>query len=133
MSLTGAWGVSVLYYFKMLYFVASSWQLRLGYPRGALHQLLTRQPALYHYFGQKMSPRFRLPAFPSLCQSEFASSLVSFCFLPFLVEVNALLGWLCTRTSMSIMDFYVFESVSTSLYKVRCARTMNRVRRRPPL
>ncbi|XP_011312853.1 piezo-type mechanosensitive ion channel component 1 isoform X3 [Fopius arisanus] len=91
----------IWYMVKCFYLLLAAYQLRLGYPTRILGNFLCKKYSIINYALFKV-----------------------FMFVPFLFELRAVMDWIWTDTSMTIMDWFKMEDIFASIYQIKCMRGM---------
>lgn len=91
----------IWYMVKCFYLLLAAYQLRLGYPTRILGNFLCKKYSLINYGLFKV-----------------------FMFVPFLFELRAVMDWIWTDTSMTLMDWFKMEDIFASIYQIKCMRGM---------
>ncbi|XP_015610142.1 piezo-type mechanosensitive ion channel component isoform X3 [Cephus cinctus] len=89
----------IWYMVKCFYLLLAAHQLRLGYPTRILGNFLCKKYSVVNYFLFK-----------------------GFMLVPFLFELRAVMDWIWTDTSMTIMDWFKMEDIFASIYQIKCMR-----------
>ncbi|XP_015127425.1 piezo-type mechanosensitive ion channel component isoform X5 [Diachasma alloeum] len=89
----------IWYMVKCFYLLLAAYQLRLGYPTRILGNFLCKKYNIINYALFKV-----------------------FMFVPFLFELRAVMDWIWTDTSMTIMDWFKMEDIFASIYQIKCMR-----------
>ncbi|XP_063977086.1 piezo-type mechanosensitive ion channel component isoform X4 [Diachasmimorpha longicaudata] len=89
----------IWYMVKCFYLLLAAYQLRLGYPTRILGNFLCKKYSIINYALFKV-----------------------FMFVPFLFELRAVMDWIWTDTSMTIMDWFKMEDIFASIYQIKCMR-----------
>uniref|UniRef100_A0A914XE30 Piezo non-specific cation channel R-Ras-binding domain-containing protein n=1 Tax=Plectus sambesii TaxID=2011161 RepID=A0A914XE30_9BILA len=90
-----------LYVVKCIYFLISAWQIRNGYPRLCIGNLLTHAYGIFNMVAFKV-----------------------FMAVPFLFELRTAIDWTWTETTMPLFDFFNMENFFANIYNLKCARHM---------
>uniref|UniRef100_H3AQB6 Piezo type mechanosensitive ion channel component 1 (Er blood group) n=1 Tax=Latimeria chalumnae TaxID=7897 RepID=H3AQB6_LATCH len=92
--------VAQLWYFvKCIYFALSAYQIRCGYPTRILGNFLTKK---YNHLNLFLFQGFRL--------------------VPFLVELRAVMDWVCTDTTLSLSNWMCVEDIYANIFIIKCSR-----------
>ncbi|XP_072374107.1 piezo-type mechanosensitive ion channel component 1 isoform X4 [Scyliorhinus torazame] len=92
--------VAQLWYFvKCIYFALSAYQIRCGYPTRILGNFLTKK---YNHLNLFLFQGFRL--------------------VPFLVELRAVMDWVCTDTTLSLSSWMCVEDIYANIFIIKCSR-----------
>ncbi|XP_043937510.1 piezo-type mechanosensitive ion channel component 1 [Protopterus annectens] len=92
--------VAQLWYFvKCIYFALSAYQIRCGYPTRVLGNFLTKK---YNHLNLFLFQGFRL--------------------VPFLVELRAVMDWVCTDTTLSLSNWMCVEDIYANIFIIKCSR-----------
>ncbi|XP_059849053.1 piezo-type mechanosensitive ion channel component 1 isoform X2 [Hypanus sabinus] len=92
--------VAQLWYFvKCIYFALSAYQIRCGYPTRILGNFLTKK---YNHVNLFLFQGFRL--------------------VPFLVELRAVMDWVCTDTTLSLSSWMCVEDIYANIFIIKCSR-----------
>ncbi|XP_069757353.1 piezo-type mechanosensitive ion channel component 1 isoform X2 [Narcine bancroftii] len=92
--------VAQLWYFvKCIYFALSAYQIRCGYPTRILGNFLTKK---YNHMNLFLFQGFRL--------------------VPFLVELRAVMDWVCTDTTLSLSSWMCVEDIYANIFIIKCSR-----------
>ncbi|XP_048461723.1 piezo-type mechanosensitive ion channel component 1 isoform X1 [Rhincodon typus] len=92
--------VAQLWYFvKCIYFGLSAYQIRCGYPTRILGNFLTKK---YNHLNLFLFQGFRL--------------------VPFLVELRAVMDWVCTDTTLSLSSWMCVEDIYANIFIIKCSR-----------
>ncbi|XP_057329611.1 piezo-type mechanosensitive ion channel component isoform X5 [Microplitis mediator] len=89
----------IWYMIKCFYLLLAAYQLRLGYPTRILGNFLCKKYSIINY-----------------CLFK------GFMFVPFLFELRAVMDWIWTDTSMTVMDWFKMEDIFASIYQIKCMR-----------
>ncbi|EFN75267.1 Protein FAM38B, partial [Harpegnathos saltator] len=89
----------IWYMVKCFYLLLAAYQLRQGYPTRILGNFLCKTYSIVNYVLFK-----------------------GFMLIPFLFELRAVMDWIWTDTSMSIMDWFKMEDIFASIYQIKCMR-----------
>lgn len=89
----------IFYMMKCFYLLLAAYQLRLGYPTRILGNVLCKNYNIINY-----------------CLFK------AFMFVPFLFELRAVMDWIWTDTSMTVMDWFKMEDIFASIYQSKCMR-----------
>ncbi|XP_046586932.1 piezo-type mechanosensitive ion channel component isoform X2 [Neodiprion lecontei] len=89
----------IWYMVKCFYLLLAAYQLRLGYPTRILGNFLCKKYSIVNYCLFKL-----------------------FMIVPFLFELRAVMDWIWTDTSMTIMDWFKMEDIFASIYQLKCMR-----------
>ncbi|XP_018407088.1 PREDICTED: piezo-type mechanosensitive ion channel component [Cyphomyrmex costatus] len=89
----------IWYMVKCFYLLLAAYQLRQGYPTRILGNFLCKKYSIVNYVLFK-----------------------GFMLVPFLFELRAVMDWIWTDTSMTIMDWFKMEDVFASIYQIKCMR-----------
>ncbi|XP_014483161.1 PREDICTED: piezo-type mechanosensitive ion channel component isoform X3 [Dinoponera quadriceps] len=89
----------IWYMVKCFYLLLAAYQLRQGYPTRILGNFLCKTYNIVNYVLFK-----------------------GFMLIPFLFELRAVMDWIWTDTSMSIMDWFKMEDIFASIYQIKCMR-----------
>ncbi|KAG7188826.1 hypothetical protein KM043_008433 [Ampulex compressa] len=87
------------YMVKCFYLLLAAYQLRQGYPTRILGNFLCKNYSIVNYVLFK-----------------------GFMLVPFLFELRAVMDWIWTDTSMTIMDWFKMEDIFASIYQIKCMR-----------
>ncbi|KAK2582220.1 hypothetical protein KPH14_004571 [Odynerus spinipes] len=87
------------YMMKCFYLLLAAYQLRQGYPTRILGNFLCKKYSIVNYVLFK-----------------------GFMLVPFLFELRAVMDWIWTDTSMTIMDWFKMEDIFASIYQIKCMR-----------
>ncbi|XP_043265377.1 piezo-type mechanosensitive ion channel component [Colletes gigas] len=87
------------YMMKCFYLLLAAYQLRQGYPTRILGNFLCKEYSIVNYVLFK-----------------------GFMLVPFLFELRAVMDWIWTDTSMTIMDWFKMEDIFASIYQIKCMR-----------
>ncbi|XP_054011749.1 piezo-type mechanosensitive ion channel component isoform X2 [Hylaeus anthracinus] len=87
------------YMMKCFYLLLAAYQLRQGYPTRILGNFLCKNYSVVNYVLFK-----------------------GFMLVPFLFELRAVMDWIWTDTSMTIMDWFKMEDIFASTYQIKCMR-----------
>ncbi|XP_012270066.1 piezo-type mechanosensitive ion channel component [Orussus abietinus] len=91
----------IWYMVKCFYLLLAAYQLRHGYPTRILGNFLCKKYTIVNYVLFK-----------------------GFMLIPFLFELRAVMDWIWTDTSMTIMDWFKMEDIFASIYQIKCMRGM---------
>ncbi|KAF7992315.1 hypothetical protein HCN44_001640 [Aphidius gifuensis] len=94
-----SWAPPIWYMVKCFYLLFAAYQLRLGYPTRILGNFLCKNYSMINY-----------------------SLFKGFMIIPFLFELRAVMDWIWTDTSMTIMDWFKMEDIFASIYQIKCMR-----------
>ncbi|XP_025986648.2 piezo-type mechanosensitive ion channel component isoform X3 [Solenopsis invicta] len=89
----------IWYMVKCFYLLLAAYQLRQGYPTRILGNFLCKKYSIVNYVLFK-----------------------GFMLVPFLFELRAVMDWIWTDTSMTIMDWFKMEDIFVSIYQIKCMR-----------
>ncbi|XP_043493596.1 piezo-type mechanosensitive ion channel component isoform X2 [Polistes fuscatus] len=89
----------IWYMMKCFYLLLAAYQLRQGYPTRILGNFLCKKYSIVNYVLFK-----------------------GFMLVPFLFELRAVMDWIWTDTSMTIMDWFKMEDIFASIYQIKCMR-----------
>ncbi|XP_011693697.1 PREDICTED: piezo-type mechanosensitive ion channel component 2-like [Wasmannia auropunctata] len=89
----------IWYMVKCFYLLLAAYQLRQGYPTRILGNFLCKKYSIVNYVLFK-----------------------GFMLVPFLFELRAVMDWIWTDTSMTVMDWFKMEDVFASIYQIKCMR-----------
>ncbi|XP_018376714.1 PREDICTED: piezo-type mechanosensitive ion channel component isoform X7 [Trachymyrmex cornetzi] len=89
----------IWYMVKCFYLLLAAYQLRQGYPTRILGNFLCKKYSVVNY-----------------------TLFKGFMLVPFLFELRAVMDWIWTDTSMTIMDWFKMEDVFASIYQIKCMR-----------
>ncbi|XP_017766739.1 PREDICTED: piezo-type mechanosensitive ion channel component isoform X2 [Eufriesea mexicana] len=89
----------IWYMVKCFYLLLAAYQLRQGYPTRILGNFLCKKYSIVNYVLFK-----------------------GFMLVPFLFELRAVMDWIWTDTSMSIMDWFKMEDIFANIYQIKCMR-----------
>ncbi|XP_071635421.1 piezo-type mechanosensitive ion channel component isoform X5 [Temnothorax longispinosus] len=89
----------IWYMVKCFYLLLAAYQLRQGYPTRILGNFLCKKYSIVNYVLFK-----------------------GFMLIPFLFELRAVMDWIWTDTSMSVMDWFKMEDIFASIYQIKCMR-----------
>ncbi|XP_076644282.1 piezo type mechanosensitive ion channel component isoform X4 [Halictus rubicundus] len=89
----------IWYMVKCFYLLLAAYQLRQGYPTRILGNFLCKKYSIVNYVLFK-----------------------GFMVVPFLFELRAVMDWIWTDTSMTIMDWFKMEDIFASIYQIKCMR-----------
>ncbi|XP_025268649.1 piezo-type mechanosensitive ion channel component isoform X2 [Camponotus floridanus] len=89
----------IWYMVKCFYLLLAAYQLRQGYPTRILGNFLCKKYNIVNYVLFK-----------------------GFMLVPFLFELRAVMDWIWTDTSMTIMDWFKMEDIFASIYQLKCMR-----------
>ncbi|XP_011063266.1 PREDICTED: piezo-type mechanosensitive ion channel component 1 isoform X2 [Acromyrmex echinatior] len=89
----------IWYMVKCFYLLLAAYQLRQGYPTRILGNFLCKKYSVVNY-----------------------ALFKGFMLVPFLFELRAVMDWIWTDTSMTIMDWFKMEDVFASIYQIKCMR-----------
>ncbi|XP_066587552.1 piezo-type mechanosensitive ion channel component [Prorops nasuta] len=89
----------IWYMVKCFYLLLAAYQLRQGYPTRILGNFLCKNYSIVNYVLFK-----------------------GFMLIPFLFELRAVMDWIWTDTSMTIMDWFKMEDIFASIYQIKCMR-----------
>ncbi|XP_044597083.1 piezo-type mechanosensitive ion channel component isoform X3 [Cotesia glomerata] len=89
----------IWYIIKCFYLLLAAYQLRLGYPTRILGNFLCKKYNIVNY-----------------CLFK------GFMLIPFLFELRAVMDWIWTDTSMTVMDWFKMEDIFASIYQIKCMR-----------
>ncbi|KAK0162943.1 hypothetical protein PV327_006669 [Microctonus hyperodae] len=89
----------IWYMIKCFYLLLAAYQLRLGYPTRILGNFLCKNYSMINYGLFKI-----------------------FMMVPFLFELRAVMDWIWTDTSMTIMDWFKMEDIFANIYQIKCMR-----------
>ncbi|XP_076169043.1 piezo type mechanosensitive ion channel component isoform X2 [Ptiloglossa arizonensis] len=89
----------IWYMMKCFYLLLAAYQLRQGYPTRILGNFLCKNYSIINYVLFK-----------------------GFMLVPFLFELRAVMDWIWTDTSMTIMDWFKMEDIFASIYQIKCMR-----------
>ncbi|XP_072762660.1 piezo-type mechanosensitive ion channel component isoform X5 [Anoplolepis gracilipes] len=89
----------IWYMVKCFYLLLAAYQLRQGYPTRILGNFLCKKYSIVNYVLFK-----------------------GFMLVPFLFELRAVMDWIWTDTSMTIMDWFKMEDIFASIYQIKCMR-----------
>lgn len=98
-AFNASWAPPIWYMVKCFYLLFAAYQLRLGYPTRILGNFLCKNYSMINY-----------------------SLFKVFMFIPFLFELRAVMDWIWTDTSMTIMDWFKMEDIFASIYQIKCMR-----------
>ncbi|XP_055504976.1 piezo-type mechanosensitive ion channel component 1 isoform X2 [Leucoraja erinacea] len=91
--------VQLWYFVKCIYFALSAYQIRCGYPTRILGNFLTKK---YNHVNLFLFQGFRL--------------------VPFLVELRAVMDWVCTDTTLSLSNWMCVEDIYANIFIIKCSR-----------
>lgn len=91
----------IWYMMKCFYLLLAAYQLRQGYPTRILGNFLCKKYTIVNFVLFK-----------------------GFMLVPFLFELRAVMDWIWTDTSMTIMDWFKMEDIFASIYQIKCMRGM---------
>ncbi|XP_026300509.1 piezo-type mechanosensitive ion channel component isoform X9 [Apis mellifera] len=89
----------IWYMVKCFYLLLAAYQLRQGYPTRILGNFLCKNYSIINYVLFK-----------------------GFMLVPFLFELRAVMDWIWTDTSMTIMDWFKMEDIFANIYQIKCMR-----------
>ncbi|XP_026674428.1 piezo-type mechanosensitive ion channel component isoform X4 [Ceratina calcarata] len=89
----------IWYMVKCFYLLLAAYQLRQGYPTRILGNFLCKEYTIVNYVLFK-----------------------GFMLIPFLFELRAVMDWIWTDTSMTIMDWFKMEDIFANIYQIKCMR-----------
>ncbi|KAM0736630.1 Piezo-type mechanosensitive ion channel component 1 [Formica fusca] len=89
----------IWYMVKCFYLLLAAYQLRQGYPTRILGNFLCKKYSIVNYVLFK-----------------------GFMLVPFLFELRAVMDWIWTDTSMTVMDWFKMEDIFASIYQIKCMR-----------
>ncbi|XP_050458271.1 piezo-type mechanosensitive ion channel component isoform X5 [Cataglyphis hispanica] len=89
----------IWYMVKCFYLLLAAYQLRQGYPTRILGNFLCKKYSIINYVLFK-----------------------GFMLVPFLFELRAVMDWIWTDTSMTVMDWFKMEDIFASIYQIKCMR-----------
>ncbi|CAK9812745.1 Piezo-type mechanosensitive ion channel component [Anthophora plagiata] len=89
----------IWYMVKCFYLLLAAYQLRQGYPTRILGNFLCKNYSIVNYVLFK-----------------------GFMLVPFLFELRAVMDWIWTDTSMTIMDWFKMEDIFANIYQIKCMR-----------
>ncbi|KAK9296007.1 hypothetical protein QLX08_009854 [Tetragonisca angustula] len=89
----------IWYMVKCFYLLLAAYQLRQGYPTRILGNFLCKKYSIVNYVLFK-----------------------GFMLVPFLFELRAVMDWIWTDTSMTIMDWFKMEDIFANIYQIKCMR-----------
>ncbi|XP_050591063.1 piezo-type mechanosensitive ion channel component isoform X5 [Bombus affinis] len=89
----------IWYMVKCFYLLLAAYQLRQGYPTRILGNFLCKKYSIVNYVLFKV-----------------------FMLVPFLFELRAVMDWIWTDTSMTIMDWFKMEDIFANIYQIKCMR-----------
>ncbi|XP_026827290.1 piezo-type mechanosensitive ion channel component isoform X4 [Ooceraea biroi] len=89
----------IWYMVKCFYLLLAAYQLRQGYPTRILGNFLCKKYSIVNY-----------------------TLFKGFMLIPFLFELRAVMDWIWTDTSMTIMDWFKMEDIFASIYQIKCMR-----------
>ncbi|XP_076285708.1 piezo type mechanosensitive ion channel component isoform X3 [Lasioglossum baleicum] len=89
----------IWYMVKCFYLLLAAYQLRQGYPTRILGNFVCKKYSIVNYVLFK-----------------------GFMLVPFLFELRAVMDWIWTDTSMTIMDWFKMEDIFASIYQIKCMR-----------
>lgn len=96
---------AIFYVFKCLYLIVSAWQIRNGYPRLCIGNLLTHSYGLANYV-----------------------LFMIYFNVPLLFEIRTIVDWTYTETVMPIFDFLKMENIYAQIFMVKCSRVLDEVK-----
>lgn len=100
---TGNFFVPAFYIVKCLHLLVSAWQIRNGYPRLCIGNILTRSYGLLHFI-----------------------LFLIYMKLPLMFEIRTIVDWTWTRTTMPLFDFIKMEVFYSRIFLVKCSRELER-------
>ncbi|KAL7286394.1 hypothetical protein TKK_0019346 [Trichogramma kaykai] len=89
----------IWYMVKCFYLLLAAYQLRLGYPTRILGNFLCKKYSIVNY-----------------------TLFKGFMVVPFLFEMRAVMDWIWTDTSMTVMDWFKMEDIFANIYQIKCMR-----------
>lgn len=89
------------YVTKCFYFLWSAYQIKCGFPKRILGNVLTKSFSLVNMILFKV-----------------------YMNLPFLYELRTILDWVCTDTTMTLFDWLKMEDIFSDIYFIKCSRQM---------
>ncbi|XP_051158273.1 piezo-type mechanosensitive ion channel component-like isoform X4 [Leptopilina boulardi] len=89
----------IWYMVKCFYLLLAAYQLRLGYPTRILGNFLCKKYSFINYVLFK-----------------------GFMIIPLLFELRAVMDWIWTDTSMTVMDWFKMEDIYANIYQIKCMR-----------
>ncbi|XP_016841730.1 piezo-type mechanosensitive ion channel component isoform X3 [Nasonia vitripennis] len=89
----------IWYMVKCFYLLLAAYQLRLGYPTRILGNFLCKKYTIVNY-----------------------TLFKGFMVVPFLFEMRAVMDWIWTDTSMTVMDWFKMEDIFANIYQIKCMR-----------
>ncbi|XP_043467298.1 piezo-type mechanosensitive ion channel component isoform X4 [Leptopilina heterotoma] len=89
----------IWYMVKCFYLLLAAYQLRLGYPTRILGNFLCKKYSFINYILFK-----------------------GFMIIPLLFELRAVMDWIWTDTSMTVMDWFKMEDIYANIYQIKCMR-----------
>ncbi|KAL5279172.1 hypothetical protein ACFFRR_003664 [Megaselia abdita] len=89
------------YITKCFYFLWSAYQIKCGFPKRILGNVLTKSFSLVNMILFKV-----------------------YMNLPFLYELRTILDWVCTDTTMTLFDWLKMEDIFSDIYFIKCGRQM---------
>ncbi|KAI6190887.1 Piezo-type mechanosensitive ion channel component 2 [Aphelenchoides bicaudatus] len=102
MSAVSNTSAAIFYVFKCLYLIVSAWQIRNGYPRLCIGNLLTHSYGLANYV-----------------------LFMIYFNVPLLFEIRTIVDWTYTETVMPIFDFLKMENIYAQIFMVKCSRVLD--------
>ncbi|XP_030385687.1 piezo-type mechanosensitive ion channel component isoform X1 [Scaptodrosophila lebanonensis] len=98
----GAAAHVIFYMIKCLHMLLSAYQIRCGYPKRILGNVFTKSYSLFNLVAFKI-----------------------FMEIPFLYILRTMLDWVCTDTTLTLMEWIKMEDIFQSVFIVRCYRQMD--------
>ncbi|XP_058794046.1 piezo-type mechanosensitive ion channel component isoform X2 [Phymastichus coffea] len=89
----------IWYMVKCFYLLLAAYQLRLGYPTRILGNFLCKKYTIVNY-----------------------TLFKGFMVVPLLFEMRAVMDWIWTDTSMTLMDWFKMEDIFANIYQIKCMR-----------
>lgn len=116
---TSSWPPLLFYFIKCIYFLFSAYQIRCGYPNRISGNFATSGFTTIHCrifeLYVKHSFYFTLNMQRTL-KFFFFQQIFSFHFIPFLSESRTLLDWICSKTSLSLSDWFKMEDIFKEVF-----------------
>lgn len=110
----------IWYMVKCFYLLLAAYQLRQGYPTRILGNFLCKKYSIVNYVLFKGSVKCLLKS-TYIILPRVLIQKISFRFMlvPFLFELRAVMDWIWTDTSMTIMDWFKMEDIFASIYQIK--------------
>ncbi|XP_054995933.1 piezo-type mechanosensitive ion channel component 1-like [Sorex araneus] len=103
------WVAQVWYLVKCVYFALSAYQIKCGYPTRILGNFLTKG---FNLVNLMLFKGFR--------------------FIPFLLELRAVIGWMWTDTALSLSNWICLEDIYANIFIMKCWQESEKKYPQPP-